>query len=223
MPRPFSTGSVSETAFSSSRRAAWSAWSFRRAALVAPPLDESQPALRRGSVVSGDRIFITGYGRAQQLRLAGDTVSVVYDIRCLRSSFNNPVLVDGDLYGSDRGTLQRIEWETGREKWSRPDALSFALPARKAEEARRNPMGEGGLIAVGRHLIILDESGYVPGGSGARGVPGAGAGQGPGGAVLIAPALANGVLYCRNNHGDLCALDLRDWKEKGTAVSARRR
>jgi hypothetical protein len=173
-------------------------------------------------VVCGDRIFISSYGRAQQLRLAGDTVSIVYDIRCLRSTFNNPVLVDGYLYGSDRGTLQCIDWETGQEKWSRPDALLRS--GQEGQGERRNPMGEGGLIAAGRHLIILDESGN------ARLVAAAPAAyqeqarakalEGP---CWIAPVLANGVLYCRNNNGDLSAFDLRARKEKGTAVPAVRR
>jgi outer membrane protein assembly factor BamB len=172
-------------------------------------------------VVSGDRIFISSYGRAQQLRLTGDAVSVVYDIRCLRSTFNNPVLVDGFLYGSDRGTLQCINWETGQEKWSRPDAL-LRPPGQEDQGERHNPMGEGGLIAAGRHLIILDESGTA---RLVSAVPEAyqerarvKVMQGP---CWIAPVLAHGVLYCRNNNGDLSALDLRARKEKGTAAFAR--
>jgi outer membrane protein assembly factor BamB len=164
-------------------------------------------------VVSGENIFLTGYGGAQQLRLAGDTVFVVYETRSLRSSFSNPVLVDGYLYGSDRGTLRCIDWATGADKWSCPNAL-LRPPGQAHAGERRQPLGEGALIAAGKHLIVLDEGGNLhlvaatP--AAYRELAHAKVLEGP---CWTAPALANGLLYCRNNAGDLVCLDLRPVKQ----------
>jgi hypothetical protein len=164
-------------------------------------------------LVSGENIFITGYGGAQQLRLAGDTVSVVYETRSLRSSFSNPVLLGGYLYGSDRGTLRCIEWATGADKWSRPNAL-LRPPGQEREGERRHPLGEGALIAAGKHLIVLDEGGNLrlvaatP--AAYRELAHARVLEGP---CWTAPVLANGLLFCRNNAGDLVCVDLRAVKQ----------
>jgi outer membrane protein assembly factor BamB len=159
-------------------------------------------------VVSGEKIFITGYGRSQQLRLAGDTVSVGYENRNLRSSFSNPVLLDGYLYGSDRGALQCVEWATGALKWSRPGVL-LRPPGQDDEGARHYPLGEGALIAAGKHLIVLDEGGNVrlvaASPEAYRELGHAKVLKGP---CWTLPVLANGLLYCRNNDGDLVCLDL---------------
>jgi len=160
-------------------------------------------------IVSGERIFITGYGRAEQLQLAGDTLSVVYETRSLRSNFSSPVLLGGYLYGSDRGTLQCVEWATGTLKWSQP-TVPLGPPGQEAGGARHHPLGEGALIAAGKHLIALDEAGNLhlvaatP--EAYREVAHAKVMDGP---CLTAPVLANGLLYCRNNDGDLVCLDVR--------------
>jgi outer membrane protein assembly factor BamB len=159
-------------------------------------------------VISGDRIFITGYARGRQLRLAGDGVAELYETRSLRSTFNNPVLVGDYLYGSDRGTLACIEWATGVEKWRRASVLQEA-PSENAGQAR-NPMSEGALIATGKHLIALSDTGdlrlIAAAPDAYRELARARVIQGP---CWTAPVLANGVLYCRSNDGDLVALDLR--------------
>jgi outer membrane protein assembly factor BamB len=160
-------------------------------------------------IVSGERIFITGYGRAEQLQLAGDTLSVVYETRSLRSSFSNPVLLGGYLYGSDRGTLQCVEWATGALKWSQPTVL-LGPPGQEAGGARHHPLGEGALIAAGKHLMALDEAGNLhlvaatP--EAYRELAHARVMDGP---CWTAPVLANGLLYCRNIDGNLVCLDVR--------------
>lgn len=160
-------------------------------------------------IVSGERIFITGYGRAEQLRLAGDTLSVVYETRSLRSNFSSPVLLGGYLYGSDRGSLQCVDWATGTLKWSQPTVL-LGPPGQEAGGTRHHSLGEGTLIAAGNHLIALDEAGNLhlvaatP--EAYREVAHAKVMDGP---CLTAPVLANGLLYCRNNDGDLVCLDVR--------------
>jgi outer membrane protein assembly factor BamB len=160
-------------------------------------------------IVSGDRIFITGYGQAAQLRLAGETVSTVYEARVLRSTFSNPVLLNGYLYGSDRGMLQCVDWATGTERWNQPGILRH-LPGQEADGVTYHAMSEGALIAAGSHLIALDDSGtlrlIVASPDAYREVARASVLKGP---CWTIPVLANGLLYCRNNGGDLVCLDLR--------------
>jgi outer membrane protein assembly factor BamB len=135
-------------------------------------------------------------------------VSVVYDNRNLRSGFSNPVLLDGYLYGSDRGALQCVEWATGALKWSRPGL--FLRPPGQDDGAPHYPMGEGALIAAGKYLIVLDEGGNLhlvaASPEAYRELAHANVLKGP---CWTLPVLANGLLYCRNNDGDLVCLDLR--------------
>jgi outer membrane protein assembly factor BamB len=136
----------------------------------------------------------------------GESVNELYDTKSLRGSFNNPVLVGGYLYGSDRGVLKCIDWSTGVEKWARPGAL-FA--GGKDPMAAGPPPGEGGMIAAGKELLVLDGSGElhliaaVP--DAYRELAHAHVIEGQ---CWAAPALARGVLYCRNTSGTLSAYDL---------------
>ena len=154
-------------------------------------------------VVSGDRILLSGYNRAAQFRLEGDSLKEQYDTKSLRGSFNNPVLVGGYLYGSDRGVLKCIDWSTGAEKWAREGTL-FA--GGKDPMAAGPPPGEGGIIAAGKELIVLDGSGelYL-----IAAVPDAYHELAHvhviDGQCWAAPALADGVLYCRNTSGTVSA------------------
>jgi outer membrane protein assembly factor BamB len=160
-------------------------------------------------IVSGDRIFVASYARSGQVRLAGQSVASVYDTRTLRATFSNPVLVDLCVYGCDRGALQCVDWSTGVEKWSQPGVL-HATPAAPAEGAPRYPMSEGALIAAGKQLIVLDDSGTLHLVSASpdayHEIAHASVLKGP---CWTMPVLANGLLYCRNNAGDLVCLDLR--------------
>jgi outer membrane protein assembly factor BamB len=160
-------------------------------------------------VVSGNRLLLSGYGRSQQLRLDGAEPVTTYDLRVLRSTFNNPVLLGGYLYGSDRGTLQCVEWETGTENWRQADVLR--RPAKELPAGERdNPMSEGALIAAGKHLLILEDAGTLRVAEATpaayREVAKAKVLNGP---CWSSPVLAHGLLYCHNNAGDLVCLDLR--------------
>jgi hypothetical protein len=87
--------------------------------------------------------------------------------------------------------LKCIEFATGKEQWSRP-------------------LGFGGLMAAGDRLIVLNESGdlfigkFTPAGfeelSSARNVLDK--------LCWTAPVLCRGVIYCRNNKGDVVAIDV---------------
>lgn len=139
-----------------------------------------------------DRLYLMTYGAAKQLRLSGRKLEQVYESRSMRCSYNNPVLIDGHLYGNDQGALKCMEWTTGKEKW------------------RLAGMGSGSLIAAGKHLIVLNERGEL-----SIVAVNSDTYTEISRAKVIEekcwthPVLANGLLYCRNNDGALVCLDLR--------------
>jgi outer membrane protein assembly factor BamB len=149
-------------------------------------------------VLTGDgRAFIsTGYGKGGVLvKLSG--AAEVWKTKKLRTQMNAAVLHEGHLYGVDGDTttkaaLKCIELETGAEKWAVEN------------------FGSGGVLVADGHLIALSGLGEVQIG---RANP---AGFEPtirtqvfGPKAWTAPVLANGLLYCRNNQGQLVVLRLK--------------
>jgi outer membrane protein assembly factor BamB len=160
-------------------------------------------------LVLGDEALISGYNHAQLLRLTLQGATVIYDVRRLRSTFSNPLLLNGRLYGNDRGGLQCVDWKSGAEKWLQPDLLTRPRQAGEPE-ATRPPVSEGALIAAGSYLIVLDDHGVLrlvsTAGDTYRETVSAKVLNGP---CWTLPVLASGLLYCHNNEGDLVCLDLR--------------
>ncbi|MEI6218365.1 MAG: PQQ-binding-like beta-propeller repeat protein [bacterium] len=148
-------------------------------------------------IFSDGKLFISsGYDRGGALLdIRGDQAKEVWANTTMRNQFSSSVLVNGYLYGIDgnngKGSLKCIEFATGKEQWSRP-------------------LGFGGLIAAGDRLIVLNESGdlfigkFTPAGfeelSSARNVLDK--------LCWTAPVLCRGVIYCRNNKGDVVAIDV---------------
>jgi outer membrane protein assembly factor BamB len=146
-------------------------------------------------LVFGDKIFVTsGYGTgctALQVRPGG--VSVLWRNKNMRSQLSSPVLVQGYIYGIDGdqggGELRCLEVANGTVKW-------------KAN------IGGGALIAVGGYLVVLNERGELivaeASPTNYRQVARA---QVLGGHCWVAPAVADGRIYCKNNQGTLVCLD----------------
>jgi len=148
-------------------------------------------------ICSGSKVFISsGYDRGcALLDINGGQPKEVWTNKGMRNHFSSCVLVDGYLYGIDgnagNGTLKCIEFATGNQKWSQN-------------------LGFGGLISAGDKLIVLNESGdlfigkFSPAGfeelSSARKILGK--------LCWTAPVLCRGVIYCRNNKGDIAAIDV---------------
>jgi len=145
-------------------------------------------------IVSGDKIFISsGYGVGCALvQITAEGLKVVWRNRDMKNHFNSCVLWDGHLYGMDENQLRCMEFETGAVKWS------------------ERSTGKGSLIIADGKIIAMSDSGDL---IVAEAVP---TGFKPlarakvlGGLCWTTPALANGLVYCRNREGDLACVDLR--------------
>ena len=149
-------------------------------------------------VVNGDRVFIsTGYGKGGVLlKLGGAAPEPLWKTKNLRTQLNATVLFEGNLYGVDgdttvKGTLKCLDFATGEEKWAEPG------------------FGSGGVIVADGNLIALSGVGEL------MIAPASPAGFKPtarfqvfGPKSWTAPVLANGLLYCRNQRGELAVLNL---------------
>jgi outer membrane protein assembly factor BamB len=150
----------------------------------------------------GDKVFIaSGYGKGCALYTppaAADAVPVeIWKNRVLRSQLNGAVLIDNHLYGVDgdansRAQLKCVEIETGKQAWAQPE------------------FGTGGIVIADGKIIALSAKGEL------MIAPVSTKEFQPIARVQIleglnwtAPVLANGMLYCRNSHGDIVAVDLR--------------
>ena len=150
-------------------------------------------------IVSGHRVFLSsGYGTGSTvLNLENGKPIALWKSKELSNQFSSSVLVDGHLYGFHgnvgRGvnTLRCVEFATGKVAWAEPG------------------LGAGTVIVVDNTLVILSEHGEVvlaePSAIGYREIARM---QLLGHRNWVAPAYANGRLYCRNNQGELVCLPL---------------
>ncbi|MFP4355100.1 MAG: PQQ-binding-like beta-propeller repeat protein [Phycisphaerae bacterium] len=100
--------------------------------------------------VGDDKVFISsGYRRGGALLdLSGSGAKEIWTSRDLGAQCNNPVLIDGYLYGFDgnvggRGTLLCMRVSDGKVMWEKKD------------------LGVGSLIAAGKTLLVLGEHGKL--------------------------------------------------------------
>jgi outer membrane protein assembly factor BamB len=153
----------------------------------------------------GDTVFISSnYNQGGALlRLGRGRPQVLWQNRVMRNHANSSVLVGGHLYGNDENTLKCVDARTGQERW------------------RRRGIGKGGLIAAGGRLLVLTERGGLL-------LVQATAGRYTelaqanilGGTCWTAPTLANGLLYARNQEGELVCMDLRRKSAMGSGLWA---
>lgn len=149
-------------------------------------------------IVSGDQVFIgSGYGTGSALLNIGtEPPAAVWQNELLGTQFSSAVLIDGSIYGIDgnvgKGTLRCLDWSTGAERWGRK-------------------FGFGSLMAAGDKLIVLSERGDLvivkvdPAAyhelARAEGLLGK--------TCWTPPVLCGGIIYCRNDKGNLVAVDVR--------------
>jgi outer membrane protein assembly factor BamB len=153
-------------------------------------------------VVDGTKVFVTagrGFG-GSLFDVAGDT-KAIWDQEGLSSHWHTSVLVDGFLYGPNGNnsegagqsptSLRCVDWKTGAIKWAEPK-LAF-----------------NGLIAVGRKLLILTETGnLVLAEASPDGYKELGSAHVIEERAFTAPVYANGRVYVRNTTGDVVCLSL---------------
>ena len=137
-------------------------------------------------------LFVTEYGHGQTLKMAGATPVVAAEARDLGGQLVTPVFMGDHLYGNSKGFLRCVDWRTGKTLWG------------------ERGFGGGALIAAGGDLIILTENGELvavqP--SAEKYIEKARL-KVMDGKCWTQPVLANGLIYCRNNEGDLVCVDLK--------------
>jgi outer membrane protein assembly factor BamB len=152
----------------------------------------------RSGEQAGDYLFISsGYGKGcAVLRLVkgeGGAVGVglVYENNRMRNHFASSVRVGDHFYGLDDDRLTCMEVRTGKVAW------------------QQHGLGKGALIAAGRDLIVLGESGtLVLVEAAADAYHESARFEVFQGRCWTAPALAHGRLYVRDENEVVC-LDLR--------------
>jgi outer membrane protein assembly factor BamB len=145
-------------------------------------------------IVFGDKIFITsGYGTGcALLQVLPGKVTEIWRNKNISSQLASPVLVQGHVYGIDgnvgKGELRCLELGNGQIKW-------------------RQNIGGGTLIGASGYLLALSERGELivaeASPTSYREVARA---QVLGGRCWVAPAVADGKIYCKNNRGTLVCL-----------------
>lgn len=179
---------------------------FKAKALVAQALDDGRVLWRHPwetshdvhastPAVAGDRVFISsGYGTGSALLdVASGEPGTVWENEAFRTHFGSCLIDEGTIYGPDDSKqLRAADLATGKVLWRVPD------------------FGKGTVILAGKRLIGLSEGGEA--------IVLEARAEGPielarakviAGRCWVSPALANGLLYVRNNDGMLVCLDLR--------------
>jgi outer membrane protein assembly factor BamB len=145
-------------------------------------------------IVLDDKIFITsGYGTGcALLQVRPGKVTQLWGNKNLSSQLASPVLVQGHIYGIHgnvgKGDLRCLELGNGAIKW-------------------KQKIGGGTLMAASGYLLAMSERGELivveASPTSYREVARA---QVLGGHSWVAPAVANGKIYCKNNQGALVCL-----------------
>ncbi|MCH7573141.1 MAG: PQQ-like beta-propeller repeat protein [Planctomycetes bacterium] len=145
-------------------------------------------------IAIGNRIFISsGYNHGSaMLQLDGNKLKVLWENKEMRTKMSGSVYWDGHLYGFDDTRLQCLDTD-GNEKWS------------------KRGLGMGTLMVANGRLVVMSSKGELiiadasPGGyselSRTKVLTG--------GVYWTMPVLANGLIYCRNNRGDVVCRDHR--------------
>lgn len=146
--------------------------------------------------LNGKLFISSGYGKgASVLDVTGPQPRAVWTSKIMRNHFSSCVLINGFLYGIDgntgNGSLKCIDFATGTEKWA-------------------HNLGFGSLTAAGDRLVVLNEKGelFVVKASPTAFEQVASAGKILEKTCWTAPVLCRGLIFCRNDKGDLVVLDV---------------
>jgi len=146
-------------------------------------------------IVHGDAIFISSaYNRGAALvRPAAKGAQAVWQNREMRNQINSSVIWQGHVYGFDESALKCVDLETGRAKW------------------RQGGLGKGSLILADGKLVIMSENGklVIAEASPEKYTRLAEAQVLSRDRSWVAPTLANGRIYCKNNLGETVVVDVR--------------
>ncbi len=142
-----------------------------------------------------DRIYISSGSGAAAIRIMRNkgafTVETVWKSDLMRSDVNTALLLDGHIYGFDRGTLKSLDAATGKVTWK---ARGFQRGSLIAADGRLIVLGEAGNLA----LVDADPNEFVQTNSA----------EILNGKNWTTPTLAGGRLYLRN-HEELVCLKMK--------------
>jgi outer membrane protein assembly factor BamB len=145
-------------------------------------------------IVLGERMFISsGYDKGcALLDLSGAEPKIAWESKAMRNQMSGAVHWEGHLYGFDDKVLKCIDL-AGEEKW------------------RERGLGQGALSIAGGRLIVMSEDGelVVAAAKPAAFEELARTKVFDGGTCWTVPVLSDGIVYVRNQVGELAALDHR--------------
>ena len=146
-------------------------------------------------IVVGNQIFLSsGYNFGAGVIEVGEAgVKELWKSRVMRNHMNSSIYKDGYVYGFDENQLKCVEFESGNEMWS------------------ERGLGKGSLTMAGDKLIVLSERGVLV----TAEVSSESFKKISEFKVLsnktcwTVPVIANGLVYLRNEVGDVACVDLR--------------
>ncbi|MDF7799975.1 PQQ-binding-like beta-propeller repeat protein [Pontiellaceae bacterium B1224] len=149
-------------------------------------------------LVIGDKIFISsGYDReCAMLDFSSGKLKKLWNSDIMKNQFSSSIYVDGYIYGVDgqtkkKGFLRCIDAKDGSEQWN----MRIGFGSLIAADGKLMALGEKGTL----HFVEINPkecneiSSFETGLSQLCWTP---------------PALANGIVYCRNDKGTLVAIDV---------------
>ena len=150
-------------------------------------------------LVVGDKVFVSsGYGSGCGLfEVTGGGVSERWRNKNIKSHINSPAVFQGHIYGFDGqagsgAPLTCIDLASGAVKWQEKSVAGGSLVL---ADGKLICLTEKGELVIGEALM----SGFKP----------LARSQVLGKRCWVQPAYANGRVYCRNNDGDLVALEMK--------------
>ena len=149
-------------------------------------------------IVEGGKLFISsGYKKGcTLLDVTGEAPKTLWVNKIMRNHFSSSVLVNGHLFGADgntgSGSLKCLDFATGSEKWS-------------------HELGFSSMMAAGDYLVVLNEKGdlFIVKASPAGYEEMSSAKDLLAKRCWTSPVLCRGIIYCRNDKGNIVAVDVR--------------
>lgn len=144
-------------------------------------------------IVKDSKIFIaSGYSKGGALlQFDGESLKPLWQTKDMRNQFSSCVLWQGHLYGFDESTLTCLDFETGAEKWD------------------QNGLGKATIFVADGKLVVLSEGGeLVVAPASPDGFKPIARAKVLDGRCWVVPVLSNGLIFAKNNNGDLVCVDV---------------
>ncbi|HIJ70010.1 MAG TPA: PQQ-binding-like beta-propeller repeat protein [Planctomycetes bacterium] len=147
-------------------------------------------------IISGNKVFISsGYNRGCGVfEIEDGRLEKLWSNRKLQSHMNSSVLLDGYIYGIDKGGLVCLDFETGRVAWKQKGIAEY---------------GSSVLASDGKLIILTQQGKLIIAEASPKEFEEITSAQILSGRCWTVPVLANGRIYARSNStGRLICLDV---------------